>query len=213
MLACSRQLSPDLPRTEKTKAYTIRDRPMPLVKRFLPPAHLTVLNFKPGQLKEWHKAVSAWFDDSISQTAQRVKPGPFQYYNPARFDPRGFVIEQAVTWNAFPKELLRLFGRTEALKKADEQWTLARYYSVRKGRPVRRRDSPELFKFFVRPHTEYCEWLVTRDPKTNAIQRVTFTSEPPELWFAAFGDEVPWVPHKSKFSGDRQAVARRYERF
>lgn len=29
---------------------------------------------------------------------------------------------------------------------------------------------------------EYCEWSVTRDPATGKIQRVTFTSEGPEIW-------------------------------
>jgi hypothetical protein len=29
---------------------------------------------------------------------------------------------------------------------------------------------------------EYCEWSVTRDPATDKIQRVTFTSEGPEYW-------------------------------
>jgi hypothetical protein len=38
-----------------------------------------------------------------------------------------------------------------------------------------------------RPQEEYCEWHVVRDPDTNKIVRITFTSEPPEYWMALFG--------------------------
>ena len=37
---------------------------------------------------------------------------------------------------------------------------------------------------------EYCEWHVVRDPDTNKIKKVAFTSEPPEYWKALFGETL-----------------------
>jgi len=163
---------------------------MPIVERFATPANLPDLDSIPGQLQQWHKAVNYWFDSSIRSHGARVRPGPFQFYNPARFDPGGLVVEQAITWNAFPKELLRRYGRMRALEKADELWPLNQYQSVLSGIPVDRRRSPALFEHFFRPQTEYCEWRVERNRHSRAIRRVTFTSEPPELWFALFGNRL-----------------------
>ena len=186
---------------------------MPIVERFAPPAYLSDFDSIPGQREQWHKAVSYWFDSSIELNASEVHPGPFQFYNPARFNPGGIVVEQAVTWNAFPKELLRLFGREKALKEADKLWTLDRYFSVLGGVEMDRREYLTLVKQRFRPQTEYCEWRVDRDGKTGPIRRVTFTSEPPEFWFALFGNRLPFDPPKYKFTGDRKAVRANYENF
>jgi Dyp-type peroxidase family len=189
---------------------------MPIVERFATPANLPDLDSMPGELQQWHKAINYWFDSSIKSHGARVRPGPFQFYNPARFDPGGLVVEQAITWNAFPKELLRRYGRMRALEKADELWPLNQYQSVLSGIPVDRRRSPALFEHFFRPQTEYCEWRVERDRRGGKIRRVTFTSEPPELWFALFGDRLPFdneEPQAYRFQGDRKAVAAKYEEF
>ena len=58
-----------------------------------------------------------------------------------------------------------------------------------------------------RPLDEYCEWHVVRDPDTNKIVRVTFTSEPPEYWEGCSGtlaDPVDGTPFP--IPGDRDRV-------
>jgi hypothetical protein len=184
-----------------------------IIDRFVPPANLPDLDSIPGQREQWHKAVSYWFDSLIEDAASDVRPGPGQFYNPARFDPGGLAVEQEITWNAFPKELLRLFGRERALQEADSPWPLHRFCLELLNIPTDRQRHPLLYKFSVRPHTEYCEWRVERDPETSSIQSVTFTSEPPELWFALFGNRVPGDLPKYHFSGDRKALITRYEKF
>jgi hypothetical protein len=186
---------------------------MPIVECFAPPAYLPDLDSIPGQREQWHKAVSYWFDSSIDRDVAGVHPGPFQFYNPARFDPGGGVVEQAVTWNAFPKELLRRFGRALALQEADGLWPLHRYLSVLSGMRSDKRQSPSLFRYYVRPQTEYCEWRVEHERYKRAIRRVTFTCEPPEFWFALFGNRVPDDPPKYEFKGNRDALLARYEQF
>ena len=191
---------------------TIRDS-MPIVKRFVPPAYLPDLDSIPGQREQWHKAVSYWFDSLIDDAASKVRPGPFQFFNPARFDPGGLVVEQTVTWNAFPKELLRLFGRECAFKEADKVWPLHRFCADLLGIRADRRHYPLLYEFSVRPQTEYCEWRVERGPGTSDIRRVIFTSEPPEFWFALFGNRVPDDLPKYHFKGDQKKLLARYEQF
>src|SRR5262249_44562276 len=149
---------------------------------FDPPAFLPDFNDIPGQFDAWHRAMSAWFDIvvAIEQTSIGASP---QYYNAARLDPGGLLVEQARTWNAFPKELLRRYGRDRALLLADMSWPIERY----------RAPSPDptnmagMSGVMYRPQEEYCEWHVTRDPDTGRIRRVTFTSEPPEFWQALYG--------------------------
>lgn len=183
---------------------------MPIVERFAPPANLPDLNSIPGALEEWHTAVCRWFDWSIRADSPKVRPGPFQFYNPAWFDPGGWVVEQAITWNAFPKELLRRFDRETALKEADTLWPLYRYSTRMANEHVDRREYPSLFTTYFRPQDEYCEWRVERESKTGPIRRVTFTSEPPELWQAAFGGAIPGDPAENTFTGDPDIVVKRY---
>ena len=65
----------------------------------------------PGQLEAWHTAVSAWFDQIIANDDAAFGNLPLQCYNAATLDPGGIAVEQAITWNAFPKELIRRYGR------------------------------------------------------------------------------------------------------
>jgi hypothetical protein len=111
---------------------------MGLVHRFDPPAHLPDFNGIPVQLEQWHQAVSAWFDEAIAQQLKEVQDGRLQYYNPATLDPGGPVVEQDITWNAFPKELLRQYGRERALREADTLWPLARYRPSNTGANLKR---------------------------------------------------------------------------
>src|SRR5262249_18520855 len=62
-----------------------------------------------------------------------------------------------------------------------------------------------------RPQEEYCEWHVSRDPETNKIQRLTFTSEPPEYWqalsgFVPGGNGIP----DAFFPGDKDVLLQLY---
>jgi hypothetical protein len=183
-----------------------------IIDRFVPPANLPDLDSIPGQREQWHKAVSYWFD-SLIDSPPTVHPGPAQFYNPARFDPGGLVVEQTITWNAFPKELLRLFGRERALQEADKLWPLHRFCLKLLDIPTDKQNYPLLYEFKVRPQTEYCEWRVERDRTTSSIRSVTFTSEPPEFWFALSGNHVPGDPPKYHFKGNRKALLAKYEQF
>jgi hypothetical protein len=180
---------------------------MSLLTRFDPPAFLADFNSIPGQLEAWHRAMSAWFDAVVGIEQKTIGATP-QYYNAAVFDPGGVLVEQAVTWNAFPKELLRRFGRDRALQLADMLWPIENF-----GLPLANPadPGPGASGVLYRPQEEYCEWHVERDPDTNKIQRITFTSEPPEYWQALFGF-VPGggdIPNAS-FPGDQDVLLELY---
>jgi hypothetical protein len=180
---------------------------MALLNRFDPPAFLSDFNPIPGQLDAWHRAMSGWFDIVVA-SEQELIGSPPQYYNAATFDPGGVVVEQAVTWNAFPKEMLRRYGRERALQLADMLWPIERYRAPSPD-PTNMADMSGVM---YRPQEEYCEWHVTRDPDTGQIRRVTFTSEPPEFWQALFGivpgdgDAFPDMP----FPGDKELLLQHY---
>ena len=136
---------------------------MPLLNRYDPPAFLPDFNAIAGQLDAWHRAVSSWFDAVAAIELKKTGGNPVAFYNAASFDPGGIAVEQAITWNAFPKELLRRFGRDRALLLGDQLWPIERF-----GSPGANPDAP--FKggsgVLYRPQEEYCEWRVLRDPDT-----------------------------------------------
>lgn len=120
---------------------------MALVERFDLPAFLRDFDGILGQAEAWHRAVFEWFESSIQMEAPVVTKGgsggTVQFYNPAKFDPGGPAVDQAITWNAFPKELLRKYGRDRALVEADRRAPLSRYKStfnseIHKRTPYRR---------------------------------------------------------------------------
>jgi hypothetical protein len=176
---------------------------MGLVQRFDPPGHLPDFHRIPGQLEQWHQAVSCWFDEARDVQKNRVPDGRVQFFNPTTFDPGGPVLEQDITWNAFPKELLRLYGRERALREAEMLWPLTRYAPRFTGDIAKRT--------LYRPLNEYCEWHVVRDPNTSKIKKVVFTSEPPEYWQAMFGDTLKTNEGRElKFEGNRDLVLKLY---
>jgi hypothetical protein len=178
---------------------------MALLPRFDPPAFLSEFNGIPGQLDQWSRAISGWFDAFINSERPYVKGGEVQLYNPAKTDPAGPLVAQSISWNAFPKELLVAYGRDRALKEADTMWPLSRYKPSYFG--------PVMDNTFYRPQNEYCEWRVSRDPETNKIVRVVFTSEPPEYWQAMFGGTIKgeWgIDWSFDFAGDRDLVLQLY---
>jgi len=180
---------------------------MALLERYDPPAFLPDFNRIPGQLDAWHRAMSAWFDAIVAGESE-VIGARSQYYNAASFDPGGIAVSQDVTWNAFPKEMLRRYGRERALALGDWPWPIERYRAPIADPLDRTGTSGILY----RPQEEYCEWRVERDPGTGKIAKVTFTSEPPEIWQALFGfvpgsGEIP----DATFPGDRDLLLSRYQ--
>jgi hypothetical protein len=182
---------------------------MTLLTRYDTPANLPDFDSIPGQREAWHKAVSTWFDETIFDDSQDTHDKPLVYYNAANFDPGGAVVEQEITWNAFPKTLLRQYGRDRALYLADRLWPLESYRLM----PPAPDDVRGTKGILYRPHDEYCEWRVSRDARTGKISKVAFTSEPPEYWQALFG----YVPGSSdppirdqSFPGDKEKLLQLY---
>jgi hypothetical protein len=175
---------------------------MALLQKYDPPAWLADFDKILGQRDAWHRFVLESFESSIKAEDDVLKKATggeavqSQFYSAHLVD-LGDTVEQAVAWNAFPKELLRRFGRTRALIEADRLWPVSAYdlgwrylpdvpaYTGAGIHGVRYPDT-----IFYRPTVEYCEWHVDRDPKSGAITRVIFTSEPPEYWFALYGGQM-----------------------
>jgi hypothetical protein len=178
---------------------------MPLLERFDPPALVADFDRLPdvNQLREKQReGWSRWMDDVFNNAIRRVKrqlggAGTPQFFNPKQTDP-GAVLEEDITWNAFPRVLLRLFSRTAALSAADEL-----------------EPSPLGASWLSRNQDEYCEWRVTRDPDTGKITRVTFTCEGPEYWQSIaggrsiYGDNVQ-TPATFGAPGDRATLVTLY---
>ncbi len=177
---------------------------MGLLRHFDPPANLPDFNEIPNQVKQWHDAVSGWFDESKAGARKKVPDGgQVQFYNPATFDPGGRVVKQDIVWNAFPKELVRRYGYERALQEADKLWPLTQFGPENTGAVMERT--------LYRPLNEYCEWHVVRDPDTNKIKKVSFTSEPPEYWRALFGETIESDDGRSyEFPGNPDLVLKLY---
>ncbi len=97
---------------------------------------------------------SRFLSDHIDRSIRRFDVE--QFYNPTWVDTADDMKWKEIGWTAFPKEL-------QVRAPSDR----ARW---------RRADSSRHFQ------DEYCEWSVERDPETDNIIRVTFTSEGPEYW-------------------------------
>ena len=124
--------------------------------QFDPPGFLNELNASQKTL--WSRWISRRVNESIAGRPDEVandSPRP-QFYNPVDTDTAADVQTAVITWTAFPRNVL-------INTSSDQQrWRLA----------DQTRDVQD----------EYCEWNVTRDPQTQKITRVTFTSEGPEYW-------------------------------
>src|SRR4051794_21161762 len=130
---------------------------MPLT-RFDAPGFLDDL--KGDQLEQW----SDWISEQLTEAKDRtgasdgldnVGPRP-QFFNPLTNPPAADAVERDITWSAFPR-IVQINSVSDLLrwKRADGS-----------------RDRQD----------EYCEWSVERDPTSNKIRKVTFTSEGPEYW-------------------------------
>ncbi len=120
----------------------------------------------PGFLRDLDEAQGGAWSDWISQQLDEARArddanfandGPrLQFFNPLKIAPDADAVERDITWTAFPK--------------------IVRIQSVSDRQRWRTADSSRDVQ------DEYCEWNVTRDPHTEKIVRVTFTSEGPEYW-------------------------------
>jgi hypothetical protein len=183
-----------------------------LYTKFDPPAHMQDFGRVPGLTDQWSDAVSHWFNATLKAEASRYrgsKIDPYiQYFNPLKEHPQGPLVEQPITWNAFPKELLHQFGRERALAEAEYLWPLS-WYSNYPPSGVATSTTGVLDRTFYRPHNEYCEWRVLHDPSTGKIKKVVFVSEPPEFYRALWGG---WV-EGFRFDGDPMQVLALYREF
>jgi hypothetical protein len=126
--------------------------------RFDPPGYLDDLDdLQKGQWSQW---VSNQLDEVRARDGAEdglVNYGPRpQFFNPLKTPPGAGAVTQDITWTAFPRIIqLTSPDGVPRWRKADAG-----------------RDAQD----------EYCEWSVTRDPATQKIVKVTFTSEGPEYW-------------------------------
>jgi hypothetical protein len=120
----------------------------------------------PGFLKDLdEQGLQAWSDfisQELDAARERQDPqlsnyGPrHQFFNPLKQAPAADAVEQDITWTAFPRIVaINSISDRQRWRTADSS-----------------RDMQD----------EYCEWSVSRDPQTDKITRVTFTSEGPEYW-------------------------------
>jgi hypothetical protein len=193
---------------------------MSILSIYDPPARMNDFDAIAGQRLKWHQFLVEQIDAQIVGLAGTFgQPLTPQFYDASQYDPGGPIIEQAVIWNAFPKELLRRFGRSRALVEADRIWPVSAYRydwlydsnnpasSFAAHNNAARPDD----QIFYRPTVEYCEWHVDRDPITGIIKRVAFTSEPPEYWLAMAGGRLDGS--QIDFPGDKDLVLDLYRKF
>src|ERR1700730_2599492 len=112
----------------------------------------------PDQMIAWSKWVSDELDaarDRNDTSMRNYGPRP-QFFNPLTNPPASDAVETDIKWKAFPR-IIEITSSTNL-----ERWR----------RADASRDAQD----------EYCEASVTRDPVTQKITRVTFTSEGPEYW-------------------------------
>ena len=196
---------------------------MGLLQAYDPPARMSDFDAIPGQREAWHQFVLESFNSNIEivrSSLRQIADGSVQpqFYSECLYDPGGPLIEQAVVWNAFPKELLRRYGRDRALVEADQLWPLSAYVydwhydpELPTNTGARAPNNPFSDRYSYRPTVEYCEWHVDRDAASGRIRSVTFTSEPPEYWQAMFGGTLDGS--KIAFPGDPKLVLALYQQY
>lgn len=126
------------------------------LKRFDPPGFVDDLS--ESQKTAWSDWVSEQLDDArAGAPGGPPSGGPRdQFFNPLKNPPGADAVERDISWTAFPR-IVRITSPSDL-----QRWR----------RADASRDRQD----------EYCEWSVTRDPATQKIVRVTFTSEGPEYW-------------------------------
>jgi hypothetical protein len=109
-------------------------------------------DFSQAQKSAWSAFVSQNLDREITANTGN------HFYNPTKTDTTADVVttDPPIFWTAFPR-----------LVQVNAPSDRARWTQADGSRDVQ---------------DEYCEWSVERDPTTQKITRVTFTSEGPEYW-------------------------------
>ena len=144
----------------------------------------------PGFLQDWNEAAAKKWSEWISSRLDEVRAsdgsreglsgyGPrLQFFNPLITPPGADAVDKDISWTAFPRIVqLQSISDRQRWRTADSS-----------------RDAQD----------EYREWSITRDPATDKIQRVTFTSEGPEYWefLAAVAPAVVVELYKQHVSPD-----------
>ena len=128
------------------------------LSQFDPPGFLT--DVTGPDLKVWSDWISSQLDvardpNETDLGLQNARPRP-QFFNPLKEPPAADAVEEDITWTAFPR-----------LVKISSVSNVQRWQRADNSRDVQ---------------DEYCEWSIDRDPKSQKITRVMFTSEGPEYW-------------------------------
>src|SRR5258706_14620994 len=144
--------------------------------KFDPPGFLDDLDAQ--GLVAWSSWVSSQLDEARvrdGKTDGLVNYGPRpQFFNPLTKPPAADSVEKDITWTAFPRTV-----------KINSISDVQRWRSADSSRDVQ---------------DEYCEWSVIRDPNTDKITRVDFTSEGREYWqFLAAVDSARIVALYQKY--------------
>jgi hypothetical protein len=144
----------------------------------------------PGFLQDWNEAAAKKWSEWISTRLDEVRAsdgsreglsgyGPrLQFFNPLTTPPAADAVDRDIAWTAFPRIVqLQSISDRQRWRTSDSS-----------------RDAQD----------EYCEWSITRDPASEKIQRVTFTSEGPEYWefLAAVAPAVVVALYKQHVSPD-----------
>jgi hypothetical protein len=176
---------------------------------FAPPANLEDFAGKEKQREEfmelWSANIDQWTEQAILGDPWTVQNDRDRvlYYNPLKTVVPADATKILVSWFPFPNRLRAYFGKQFT---ADELYELADNGKLADGRGIP--DLPSEVCPQVNPASkprpffpagargwqdEYMEWSVQRDPATNKILRVMFTSENPDYWHALWNvdpDEV-----------------------
>lgn len=142
---------------------------MSTLTRFDPPAFLKDFDHISGQHAGWDRYISSVFTSAISGVRAQGVPGTeVQFYDETQTPSEEPIDDQPVQWLGFPQTLVARFGRSRALRMADEPAS-----------------DPQIGGIISRLQDEYLEWRVTREG--DRIKRVTFTCEGPEYWQSMAG--------------------------
>ena len=170
---------------------------MPTLSRFDPPAFLTDFDRIPGHREGWDRYISSIFGGAIRRVeGQGVPVGSVQFYDETQTSSEEPIADRAIQWFGFPQTLVAQFGRSRALRIADE--------------PA---PDPQIGGLVSRLQDEYLEWRVTR--QAGKITRVTFTCEGPEYWQSIAGgpsiyDEPGKSPADFGAAGSRDVLVEIY---
>ena len=126
---------------------------MAIINRFSPPGNADDLTDE--NKTYWSDALSKSFASSKTGDSSENDGPRTQFFNPTTDDVPGGLVEQVITWTAFPRQVsLSSAGDQQRWRKADSSRTL---------------------------QDEYCEWSVHRS-NDGRILWIDFTSEGPEYW-------------------------------